>query len=245
MGSKARESHESCVCIAGFSACGCQKKSVVYETECRHSTIMIVATPTGSKKTMRKKGLPAVGPGVSVVRASEAMPQLVGDGAHGKITADALSTAQEGDGGRVEAVVSRLLRYVYPSLTDAARSGAGGGRSDPGHASNPPLELHVGEDHRQAVPAVIRPGEVLQVLQVVVTLKGVGEVRGRVVLKDGDVSDAETHVVPHAVLVKVRAAEQGVSTAHCVLHDVRGGHDVTASHVTEEEMICHQVQGAA
>ena len=30
------ESHESCVCIAGFSACGCQKKSVVYETQCRH-----------------------------------------------------------------------------------------------------------------------------------------------------------------------------------------------------------------
>ena len=25
------ESHESCVCIAGFSACGCQKKSVVPE----------------------------------------------------------------------------------------------------------------------------------------------------------------------------------------------------------------------
>ena len=29
------ESHESCVCT-GFSACGCQKKSVVYEMECRH-----------------------------------------------------------------------------------------------------------------------------------------------------------------------------------------------------------------
>ena len=28
--------HESCVCIVGFPACGCQKKSVVYETECRH-----------------------------------------------------------------------------------------------------------------------------------------------------------------------------------------------------------------
>ena len=27
------ESHESCICIAGFSACGCQKKSVVYEME--------------------------------------------------------------------------------------------------------------------------------------------------------------------------------------------------------------------
>ena len=26
------ESHESRVCIVGFSACGCQKKSVVYET---------------------------------------------------------------------------------------------------------------------------------------------------------------------------------------------------------------------
>ena len=28
-------SHESCVCIVGFTACGCQKKSVVYELECR------------------------------------------------------------------------------------------------------------------------------------------------------------------------------------------------------------------
>ena len=28
-------SHESCVCIVGFPACGCQKKSVVYEMECR------------------------------------------------------------------------------------------------------------------------------------------------------------------------------------------------------------------
>ena len=26
-----------CVCIVGFSACGCQKKSVVCEMECRHS----------------------------------------------------------------------------------------------------------------------------------------------------------------------------------------------------------------
>ena len=32
-------SHDSCVCIAGFSACGCQKKSVVYETECRHLAV--------------------------------------------------------------------------------------------------------------------------------------------------------------------------------------------------------------
>ena len=31
------ENHESCVCIAGFSACGCQKKSVVHETERRHT----------------------------------------------------------------------------------------------------------------------------------------------------------------------------------------------------------------
>ena len=30
------ESHESCVYTAGFSACGCQKKSVVYKKECRH-----------------------------------------------------------------------------------------------------------------------------------------------------------------------------------------------------------------
>ena len=27
------KSHESCVCIVGFSVCGCQKKSVVYEGE--------------------------------------------------------------------------------------------------------------------------------------------------------------------------------------------------------------------
>ena len=33
------ESHESCVCIFVFSACGCQKKSVVYETECRHVAV--------------------------------------------------------------------------------------------------------------------------------------------------------------------------------------------------------------
>ena len=33
------ESHESCVCIVGFSACGCQKKSVVYKTECRHVAV--------------------------------------------------------------------------------------------------------------------------------------------------------------------------------------------------------------
>ena len=33
------ESHESCVCNAGFSACGCQKKSVVYETECKHVAV--------------------------------------------------------------------------------------------------------------------------------------------------------------------------------------------------------------
>ena len=30
---------ESCVCIAGFLTCGCQKKSVVYETECRHAAV--------------------------------------------------------------------------------------------------------------------------------------------------------------------------------------------------------------
>ena len=33
------ESHESCVCIVGFSACECQKKSVMYETECRHVAV--------------------------------------------------------------------------------------------------------------------------------------------------------------------------------------------------------------
>ena len=29
------KSYESRVCIVGFSTCRCQKKSVVYETECR------------------------------------------------------------------------------------------------------------------------------------------------------------------------------------------------------------------
>ena len=33
------ESHEFCVCIVGFSACRWQKKSVVYETECRHVAV--------------------------------------------------------------------------------------------------------------------------------------------------------------------------------------------------------------
>ena len=31
--------HESCVCIVGFSVCVCQKKSVVYEMECRHVAV--------------------------------------------------------------------------------------------------------------------------------------------------------------------------------------------------------------
>ena len=34
-----RERLDSCVCIAGLSACGCQKKSVVYETEWRHVAV--------------------------------------------------------------------------------------------------------------------------------------------------------------------------------------------------------------
>ena len=43
--SKARKkckSHDSCVCIAGFSACGCRKKSVVHQTECRHVAVQRV-----------------------------------------------------------------------------------------------------------------------------------------------------------------------------------------------------------
>ena len=40
------ESHESCVCIVGFSACGCQKKSIMYETECRHVAIQRSRTRT-------------------------------------------------------------------------------------------------------------------------------------------------------------------------------------------------------
>ena len=37
------ESHESCVFIVGLPACGCQKKSVVYETECRHAAVREVS----------------------------------------------------------------------------------------------------------------------------------------------------------------------------------------------------------
>ena len=33
------ESHDSCLCIAVFSAYGCLKKSVVYETECTHIAV--------------------------------------------------------------------------------------------------------------------------------------------------------------------------------------------------------------
>ena len=33
------KSHESCVCIVGFPACGCEKKSVVYETERRRAAV--------------------------------------------------------------------------------------------------------------------------------------------------------------------------------------------------------------
>ena len=29
------ESHKSCICIVGFSTCGCEKKSKAYEMECR------------------------------------------------------------------------------------------------------------------------------------------------------------------------------------------------------------------
>ena len=32
-------SHESCVCVVGLSACGCQKKSVVYETGRKHVAV--------------------------------------------------------------------------------------------------------------------------------------------------------------------------------------------------------------
>ena len=32
-------SYESCVCFVGFPTCGCQKKSVVYEMECRHAAV--------------------------------------------------------------------------------------------------------------------------------------------------------------------------------------------------------------
>ena len=58
------ESHELCVCNAGFSACGCQKKSVMYETECRHvaiqkgkltRTIYSIETHTATLYLMRSK----------------------------------------------------------------------------------------------------------------------------------------------------------------------------------------------
>ena len=41
VGSKATEDAKarSCVCIAGFPACMCQKKSIVYKTECRHAAV--------------------------------------------------------------------------------------------------------------------------------------------------------------------------------------------------------------
>ena len=33
------KSHESCICIVGFPACGCQKKSIEYETERRYAAV--------------------------------------------------------------------------------------------------------------------------------------------------------------------------------------------------------------
>ena len=38
-GKRKCENHEFCVCIAGFSECGCQNKSVMYETECRRVAV--------------------------------------------------------------------------------------------------------------------------------------------------------------------------------------------------------------
>ena len=40
-GPKKEKVRKLCVCIAGFSACGCQKKSAVNETECRHLSVQI------------------------------------------------------------------------------------------------------------------------------------------------------------------------------------------------------------
>ena len=34
------ESHKSCICIVRFSVCGCQKKRVVYEMECRYVAVL-------------------------------------------------------------------------------------------------------------------------------------------------------------------------------------------------------------
>ena len=36
--------HESCVCIPGLLACRCQKKSVVYETECREVSSSVTSS---------------------------------------------------------------------------------------------------------------------------------------------------------------------------------------------------------
>ena len=40
-GKRKLESHESCVCVVGFSACGCQKKSLVFETETHTSNFTL------------------------------------------------------------------------------------------------------------------------------------------------------------------------------------------------------------
>ena len=50
------KSHESCVCIARFPACGCQKKSVVYETECRH--VSVLAGKPGPEPFIALKHIP-------------------------------------------------------------------------------------------------------------------------------------------------------------------------------------------
>ena len=44
------ESHESYICIVGFPACKCQKKSIVYEMECTHAAVhavYFIVLPTG------------------------------------------------------------------------------------------------------------------------------------------------------------------------------------------------------
>ena len=48
-------SHESCVCIVGFPACGCQKKSVVYEMECRHAAVSLKFLDNLKKKSSERE----------------------------------------------------------------------------------------------------------------------------------------------------------------------------------------------
>lgn len=92
---------------------------------------------------------------------------------------------------------------------------------------------------------MVHPREVPKVLLWIAGVERVGKVLGRIVAQHGDVDDEETDVVTHAVLIEIRAAKDCISITHRVLHDVSGRHDVTAAHLSEEEVIGDEVQGAA